>query len=99
MIAKPYSSKLRPTSDRDVVAALHLAGQREESLRLLLGSADQILSNAVIGNDREAIFLEAAPDLRSERGSGASPRRAARRKPSPSPRLGGSDPQQCRDRQ
>ncbi len=47
----------------DEIFALHLVGQREESLRFLLGAVDQLVRNAVIGDDREAIFLKAVAEL------------------------------------
>ena len=49
-----------------MVLALHLLGQREEGLRLVLGAVDQLVGNAVVGDDREAIFLEAPAELLGE---------------------------------
>src|SRR4051794_23537250 len=48
------------------ILALHLLRQREEGLRLVLGAMDQLVGNAVIGDDREAIFLETTAQLLSE---------------------------------
>ena len=56
----------RAAAAGDDVFALHFLRQREEGLRFLLGLGDQRLRNAVLGDDREAIFLEAAPELLSE---------------------------------
>ena len=41
-------------------------GQSEERLGLVLGAVDQRVGDAVIGDDREAIFLEAAAELLRE---------------------------------
>ena len=48
------------------IFALRLLGQREEGLGLLLGAMDQLVGNAVVGNDREAVILEAAAELFGE---------------------------------
>src|SRR6476620_12326222 len=41
------------------IFALHVLGQREEGLGLVFGAVDQLVGNAVVGDDRETIFLEA----------------------------------------
>ena len=46
-----------------MIFALHLLGQREEGLRLLLGAVDQVGRDAVIGDDGEAVALERAAEL------------------------------------
>ena len=51
---------------RDMIAAFHFLGQREEDLGLVLGLVDQIIGNAVVGNDGEAIFLEAPAERLGE---------------------------------
>src|SRR3954454_15016237 len=51
---------------RDEVFALHILGQREEGLRFLLCLMDQRVGDAVVGDDREAIFLEALAELLGE---------------------------------
>src|SRR5689334_16531821 len=56
----------RPAATRNEIFALHILGQREEGLCLVLGTVDQRVGNAVIGDDREAIFLEALAQLLSE---------------------------------
>ena len=56
----------RAAAAGDEILALHLLGQREEGLRLLLGAVDQLVGNAVVGDDREAIFLEALAELLGE---------------------------------
>ena len=62
----------RAAAARNQILALHLLGQREEGLRLLLGAVDQLVGNAVVGDDREAIFLEAlaraSGQIRRDRG-------------------------------
>src|SRR4051794_9620311 len=56
----------RAAAAGDEVISLHLLGQREERLGLVLGAMDQIVGNAVVGDDRETIFLEASAKLLRE---------------------------------
>ena len=56
----------RAAAAGDEIFALHLFGQREERLGLVLGAVDQLVGDAVVGDDREAIFLEAAAELLGE---------------------------------
>ena len=49
-----------------MVFALHLVGQSEEGFRLVLGPGDQLVGNAVVGNHRKAIFLEASAEALRE---------------------------------
>ena len=53
----------RAAAAGDQVFALHLFGQGEEGLGLFFGAVDQLVGNAVVGDDREAIVLEAAAEL------------------------------------
>ena len=50
----------------DEIFSLRILRQSEESLRLLLGAVDQLVGNAVVGDDREPIILEAAAQLLGE---------------------------------
>ena len=49
-----------------MIFALHLFRQSEEGFCLLLGILDQLFGDPVIGDDREAIFFEAVPELLGE---------------------------------
>ena len=69
----------RPAAAGDEIFALHLFGQREERLRLLLGAADQRVGDAVVGDDREAVILEAAAELLRRRRRDRARRRSAKR--------------------
>ncbi len=53
----------RAAAALEKIFALHLLGQSEEVFRLGFGVVDQPVRNAVVGDDREAIFLEAVPEL------------------------------------
>ena len=56
----------RAAAAGDQIFALRLVGEREVRFALVLGAVDQVLRNAVVGNDREAIFLEASAKLVGE---------------------------------
>ena len=56
----------RTATTRDGVFALRLLGQGEKCFRLLLGALNQVVGNAVVCDDREAVVLEASPELLGE---------------------------------
>ena len=56
----------RPAAARDEIALLHRFGQSEEVLRLLLGTMDELVRDAVVGDDREPKFFEASAELLGE---------------------------------
>src|SRR6185503_16052883 len=49
----------RAAAAGDEILALHLLGQREELFRLALGSMDQLVRDAMVADNGEAILLEA----------------------------------------
>src|SRR3546814_2683716 len=56
----------RAAATGNMVAALFVLGQREQRLGERPGAVDQALTDAVIGDDREAEALERAAERRSE---------------------------------
>src|SRR4029079_9709666 len=56
----------RSAAARNEVGLLHFFRQREECLRLLLRAMDEFVRNAVVGDDRESVVLEAAAQLLRE---------------------------------
>src|SRR3546814_13932369 len=60
----PYTTLFRSTGNMG--AALFVLGQREQRLGERPGAVDQALTDAVIGDDREAEALERAAERRSE---------------------------------
>ena len=50
----------RAAAAGNVIGALDRVGEREELLRQRFGAVDQLLRDAVVADDGEAVFLEAA---------------------------------------